>query len=773
MRSLTTTQTAYQKKPSVSPLYKVVLTSGATTHTYDKSRIKHIEHDEYPFSQTAKIILSNADNVLTPLTLKGYVAVISYGLITGSKPTWLANTAYSLGDFVSPTVRNGYKYKCTDAGTSGDWVSPTSATDDDSAWTNDATAYDGNVTTKADLNLAALTWSSYLKLNIASTNCNGVKYDLSSVLTGNITVDVDIYHSGAWHDLYEGVFTDTDWDTKTFTQQAVTSVRIRFYNSHASLTKACYIREVMFAFEPTWPATLGETVNDGTVIWTNDGPETEEYEATDPLVVIGQELLSSQGNLICELTLQGIPDNLQSDKANADYEWTPWFTDPIWQAGTAYLSAGPQSHVTAVVYNGFQYKCTQSGTSGGTEPVWPTALETTVVDGTVWWELHTGHDNTVKDLLNRIFVKSNGLPCFDHYAASQYYTVVWDSEDDIIDTFMPMENFIVHENESRLAVIKKLLDYTGCAMRYTDGAIHIFVPTIAGPPYDSSYELGSGLYNFFAKTYHQKLIIPNYITVLSKEEDGDSFSGSAQDASYGLLPKKSWKRMTVSSNAQAADIATAMIGKARIRSRGGSGTVPLNLGSEIYDYIQITDAREDDEIFGNIGWIHRRVDPAKKVWEMAFGFGEWADYQGILDKILDDDGANDEMENFVTNLVDEQIIDNHIEFVPTTLTDVTASRSIGTVAAPDIEQNTSGRSMIVYVYFDIAQAAGSYAFVISYLGSSSPPAEIGRYEDTSDVHANTYQNVIMLVVPNDWYYMVNKYETGASVVSLDRWVEQY
>ncbi|MBW2559387.1 MAG: hypothetical protein JRE40_00885 [Deltaproteobacteria bacterium] len=32
---------------------------------------------------------------------------------------WVAATAYTVGDFVSPTTKNGYRYECTTAGTSG------------------------------------------------------------------------------------------------------------------------------------------------------------------------------------------------------------------------------------------------------------------------------------------------------------------------------------------------------------------------------------------------------------------------------------------------------------------------------------------------------------------------------------------------------------------------------------------------------------------------------------------------------------------------------
>lgn len=51
------------------------------------------------------------------------------GIITASKGTWLASTAYSLGDTVLPVTPNGRLYKCTTAGTSAG-TTPTFPTSD-------------------------------------------------------------------------------------------------------------------------------------------------------------------------------------------------------------------------------------------------------------------------------------------------------------------------------------------------------------------------------------------------------------------------------------------------------------------------------------------------------------------------------------------------------------------------------------------------------------------------------------------------------------------
>ena len=85
------------------------------------------------------------------------------------------------------------------------------------------------------------------------------------------------------------------------------------------------------AVEPVWPATFGQTVVDGTITWVN--------------------------------------------------------TEQNWQPGRAYQAGMVAEPLTVSVYRiGFNYLATTSGTSGGTEPVWPTVAGATVNDNGVIWQ---------------------------------------------------------------------------------------------------------------------------------------------------------------------------------------------------------------------------------------------------------------------------------------------------------------------------------------------------------------------------------------------------
>jgi len=77
-------------------LVKIVLTSGATTKTYDNNsttnRILNLSHPEQEWSQTANALVDNRDGNLTALALEGYSAIISYGYATSAGDEYSATS---------------------------------------------------------------------------------------------------------------------------------------------------------------------------------------------------------------------------------------------------------------------------------------------------------------------------------------------------------------------------------------------------------------------------------------------------------------------------------------------------------------------------------------------------------------------------------------------------------------------------------------------------------------------------------------------------------
>lgn len=220
-----------------------------------------------------------------------------------------------------------------------------------------------------------------------------------------------------------------------------------------------------------------------------------------------------------------------------------------------------------------------------------------------------------------------GFTIFNH---CQAYETIYDSEDSFIDVYCPKDSLQIDFNESRLSVVRKLLDYTQCKMRFEDdGKVHILQPTTSEETYDVEYELSTlGVASekpFYDKTIREGLVIPNKVSVESKVGDSPPYSGTATDAaSYAAFPITEFVRTTLASDDQAESIAEAMISSAQLNAQRGSIHLPMYSMVKLWNYIKITDARQSDSCTGNIAQITEHYKPGGSPcpWEMTLSFGK-------------------------------------------------------------------------------------------------------------------------------------------------------
>jgi len=102
MRSLSSTLEDAQKAKSIEAIYKIVLTEGENTYTYEQDRILPSSHNEELYSHRATIVLDNSDGEFDDKDLKGYQGVISYGAVgkAGAKysataPVWVIDQQFN------------------------------------------------------------------------------------------------------------------------------------------------------------------------------------------------------------------------------------------------------------------------------------------------------------------------------------------------------------------------------------------------------------------------------------------------------------------------------------------------------------------------------------------------------------------------------------------------------------------------------------------------------------------------------------------------------
>jgi len=123
--------------------------------------------------------------------------------------------------------------------------------------------------------------------------------------------------------------------------------------------------------------------------------------------VVDEEIIATKGRLYQLGESLATPTGAKSISA-VTVENQTGADATAWQATTAYIL---DDYAVPTVANGHFYKVTVAGTSGASEPTWPTD-GSTVVDGTVTWQdqgliaLVAGTDYELDAVLGQIFIKA-------------------------------------------------------------------------------------------------------------------------------------------------------------------------------------------------------------------------------------------------------------------------------------------------------------------------------------------------------------------------------
>lgn len=125
------------------------------------------------------------------------------------------------------------------------WRTPTGHYDPDGQWIDETKAYDNNFGTYAYDDVSPTSWGSFLELTIGEIPCGSVRFyaEYGGEFAVN-SIDLDVYYSGTWHDVYQGSYLHGTWVEKTFgAGHYVSKARVKFYNSGATPSSA-----VLFEF---------------------------------------------------------------------------------------------------------------------------------------------------------------------------------------------------------------------------------------------------------------------------------------------------------------------------------------------------------------------------------------------------------------------------------------------------------------------------------------------------------------------------------------------
>ncbi len=184
--------------------------------------------------------------------------------------------------------------------------------------------------------------------------------------------------------------------------------------------------------------------------------------------------------------------------------------------------------------------------------------------------------------------------------------------------------------ESVRGVVFRLLQMTRCGARIDkDNKLRLFYLDPSGTVDDNSTYSTTHIY--WSTARERSLLIPNTVDFVESSPDVNSvpaYYGTANDTtSVALIGSYLYPLQvnpSISSNAMATILATAFIARKVAESFQGYISVPINVGQEVYDMVQVVDARSGLTLTARVGrveeWYNGDVmGPARYETQLRLG----------------------------------------------------------------------------------------------------------------------------------------------------------
>ena len=379
--------------------------------------------------------------------------------------------------------------------------------------------------------------------------------------------------------------------------------------------------------EPTWGASLGGTTDDyGTLVWTLDGKDGDEYSASAPVTVIAQKADTVQGDLVTTFSLAGLFNLWGEQEALEAY--TPDDSNGDTVKDILDAIAAPSLDC----FSGYPAHTITYDTNNSDDGIIDTF---TPKD---YFSIAKGESRLSAFKKALAYTKCKALVKNDSGTATIHIFIPTISGNAwVASTAYIVGDYVQPTTPTYLFAYR-------CTTAGTSYSSDPTWPTTAGGTvteqgsslvwtavaFDYEYNDAEGLtyHDFFSKSVRTRLVLPNKVVVMNHPDHEDSYTGNATDAaSYAALGNQYYTKTIYArpaSNAQCTLMAKAALQRYQIAAEKGHGVAPLNCGQEVMDYVKITDSVASDLRIGNVGYIHRWYsyrDRQPTRFGMEFRFG--------------------------------------------------------------------------------------------------------------------------------------------------------
>jgi len=295
-----------------------------------------------------------------------------------------------------------------------------------------------------------------------------------------------------------------------------------------------------------------------------------------------------------------------------------------------------------------------------------------------------------------------------------------------------------------------------------DNKIHLYKDV----EHSYTYSL-DGEHTFFTKDDRKQGVIPNYVVIVSEDEDEDGaplYSGYAEDIESinlyqtdGFSGEYRWhEQIHVESDAEATSVAESLLANIKAQEKIVEAVVPMNCYAEVYDKVTITDYREDTEVTGNIGYLGRHYRPGS--YRMEMGFGGWFNARKLRD--------------FLRNYTTQPEKRMYFDELPATFSSVRIDPAIEETATSDVVYQSlpfgrtwipgKGRLYLNAFTLYTHTITGEVQLRISIWDGDE--WQLVWYNDNYNQDMNKYYDELIYTNPN-----INAIPVTFSVVNLKKW----
>jgi hypothetical protein len=242
------------------------------------------------------------------------------------------------------------------------------------------------------------------------------------------------------------------------------------------------------------------------------------------------------------------------------------------------------------------------------------------------WATKAVNSNTkywIKCMVSAASGSPSTLPLIGRLGINRHWGFRIGTSDDAENALTPEVKATI--DTSRLAIFREMIDQTHLSVVMEKDGFKLTNYTDAPGSTDYAYSLASG-HTFFISKRERDIIIPNRVSIVNQENPGIAGKAFGTDdnatsqGQIGIIDEILYVPGTTD-DSEAAARAEKQLERYIQETFQGKFEAPMNCGQEIWDWVGVTDSRNDVTYTGRVGALTRKYDGDAGIYKIQISLG--------------------------------------------------------------------------------------------------------------------------------------------------------